>query len=428
MLTQEQNETLTQVGPGTPMGALMRRYWVPFVLSWELPEPDCAPIEVRLLGEDLVAFRNSDGKIGLVGAACPHRRASLFWGRNEENGLRCVYHGWKYDIEGHCVDMPSEPAATNFKDKVHLTAYPCVEAGGVVWTYMGPPEHQPESPAFEWTRVPSNQLGISKVWQGCNWLQGLEGGIDSVHSTFLHRNLNTARGIREKAREVSEASVLEVVPTDYGYTYAGIRDLGEEGNYVRGYHWVMPWSQLRANQIRSNIPKINGHMWVPMDDYNTMVWNLTYTWSDAGLTADEQALRGSGNELYVDIDVANGFRSVRNMDNKFMIDRQIQKTVNFTGIMGVNTQDRAVQQSMGAICDRTQERLGTTDRAIIAARRILLNAVKKVQGGSPAPGADGAYRNVRAIEKVLPKNVDWFEALRPDLFQEAEPREPAGVR
>lgn len=431
MLTHEQNETLTRVGPGTPMGTLMRRYWIPFLLSWELPETDCPPVEVRLLGEDLVAFRDTSGRIGLVGAACAHRRANLFWGRVEEHGIRCVYHGWKFDAMGRCTDMPSEPEATNFKDKVHIPAYPVVEMGGVAWAYMGPAEKRPADPSFEWTRMPDSHVGISRVWQECNWMQALEGGIDSSHTNFLHRRLDRDTSVMGRARAVSLAPLVEVVPTDYGYSYAGIRPMGEEGNYVRAYHWVMPWHQLRPSQVDAVVPRVSSHAWVPIDDYNTMVFNLTYTWGEQPLSESEKALRGAGNEIGVDIDPNNQFRSVRNARNKYMIDRQAQKTKTFTGIEGVNTQDRAVQESMGAICDRTLERLGTTDRAIIAARRYLLQAVKKVQQGEDPPGVAPTYYNLRSIEKVLPKDADWFVALRPELFQEGEERrEPvaAGAR
>ena len=189
MLTAKDNELLCRVGPGTPMGTLMRRYWQPIFLKSELPEPDGAPIRVRHLGENLIAWRNSDGSVGLMQNACPHRGASMFFGRNEENGLRCVYHGWKFDNEGQCVDMPNEPAESNFKHKIRIQAYPVVEKGGVMWTYMGPAAEQPEMPAYEWLRLPAGHMHISKTFEDCNWLQALEGGIDSSHSSFLHRNL-----------------------------------------------------------------------------------------------------------------------------------------------------------------------------------------------------------------------------------------------
>jgi len=452
MLTSEQNQTLTRVGPGTAMGDVMRRYWIPALLSWELAEPDCPPVEVRLLGEELVAFRATDGTAALIDAACPHRRVNLFWGRNEENGLRCVYHGWKFDATGQCVDMPSEPTSSNFKDRVRVTAYPTYEAGGVVWAYMGPAEKKPEPPLYEGTQVPPEQRGLSKVWEECNWLQAMEGGIDSSHSNFLHGGRppglrydeNDPRG---RANNYSTAPRLEVVPTDYGYSYAGIRDMGNEGtNHVRGYHLVLPWNQLRS----TGKGHVAGHMWVPIDDYNTMVYNWHYIYDPetarpragsegegrTGVIAadanplwfrDAKLAVGTGNDFGVDVDPANEFRSVRHRGNKYMIDRHVQKTQTYTGITGINTQDRAVQESMGAIADRSLERLGTTDRAIIAARRFLLQAVEAVARGEDPPGVAPSYYKLRAIENVLPKDVNWFEAMKGELYSAPEPMAPLTV-
>src|SRR5687767_12363673 len=184
MLTKEDNETLTRIGPGTVMGDFLRQYWQPILLDWELPEPDCAPLRVRLLGEDLIAVRTTSGKVGLLGNHCPHRGASLFFGRNEEDGLRCVYHGWKFDVHGTCVDMPSEPAESNFKNKVRVLAYPVRERNGIVWTYMGPRSDPPPLP-----ELPPNLAEESNVWirlEECNFMQALEGDIDTVHFGFLH--------------------------------------------------------------------------------------------------------------------------------------------------------------------------------------------------------------------------------------------------
>src|ERR687886_715559 len=189
MLSREENERITRVGPGTPMGNLMRRYWMPACLAEELPEPDCPPVRVRLLGEDLVAFRDTQDRIGVLDEYCPHRLASLFLGRNEQCGLRCVYHGWKFDVDGRCVDMPNEPPESNFKDRVRATAYPCRERGGVVWVYMGPPERMGEQPDLEWSLVPADQRFLSKRLQQSNYLQAIEGGIDSSHISFLHSTL-----------------------------------------------------------------------------------------------------------------------------------------------------------------------------------------------------------------------------------------------
>jgi len=413
MLTEQQNELLCRVSKGTPMGDLMRRYWIPVLLAWELPEPDCTPVAVKVLGEELVAFRDTSGQVGLLDAYCAHRRVNLFWGRNEDHGIRCVYHGWLFDVHGQCTDMPSEPDASNFKEKVHIPAYPTVELGGVVWAYMGDPDQRPPDPSFEWTRVPSTHVGISKVWQECNWLQGLEGGIDTVHINFLHRRLQQDRNtVMGQARSRSMAPYLEVVPTEAGFSYAGIRPMPSGENYVRAYQFVMPWTQLRPNQVNSDRPKVSSHMWIPIDDYNTMVWNLTYTFGEAPLTDDERALRGSGNELWVDIDPTNEFRSKANAGNKYLIDRTVQKTETFSGIPGTNTQDRAVQETMGKIYDRSRERLGTTDLAIIAARRMLLDEVKSAELGNTPRGVSDAYYHLRSIERVLPGDAPWFETLR----------------
>jgi nitrite reductase/ring-hydroxylating ferredoxin subunit len=442
MLTQEQNDLLCKVGPGTPMGELLRRYWTPACLAWEVPEPDCPPITIKLLGEELVVFRDTSGKVGVVGARCAHRRAHLFWGRNEENGLRCVYHGWKFDCDGVCIDMPSEPAESNFKDKVRIPAYPTYEVGGVIWAYMGPPDKKPAPPLFQWTQVPPEQRAMSKIWQQCNWLQALEGGIDSVHSNFLHGgrppgiryNDDNPRG---RAQNFSQALDVEVVPTDYGYAYGSLRDMGPEAgtNFVRCYHWVMPYSQLRATSDNS------GHLWIPMDDENTMVYNWSCRFSPAPAPnpagrnqggegggggrpveydpnttpiwfRDARLPIGGGNAFVQDVDIENNFRSVRNMDNKYAIDREVQRTQTYTGIAGTNTQDRGVQESMGAIADRTLERLGTTDRAIIHARRALMQAVKIVQDGGDPPGVSPSYYKARAWETVLPHNVDWFQEMK----------------
>lgn len=428
MLTRQENDRLSHVGPGTPMGALFRRYWMPAMLSWELPEADCPPIRLRLLGEDLIAFRDTNGKIGVLDNYCPHRRASLFFGRNEECGLRCVYHGWKFDTEGHCVDMPSEPNESNFKDKVHITAYPTEEFGEVIWLYMGPKESVPPLPKMEWTQVASTHRGVNKIQQACGWLQGVEGGIDTVHSTFLHRR-QAGFGIsaRDQAVKKSTAATLEVEQTDFGYTYAGIRPLPDDGgNFVRGYHFIMPFYQLRAAQLGSVItgrgdvkPIISGHAWVPIDDENTMVWNFTYSFSDAQLSERERLQVGSGNEMYKDIDPTNGFRSIANAGNDYFIDREMQRTTNFTGIEGINTQDRAVQESMGVVCDRTREHLGTTDRAIIMTRKIMLEASRVVEDGGDPPGLGTDIYELRAIEKILPSDVDWRSALHKEFYQKA---------
>jgi len=427
MLTHEENELVTRTGPGTPMGDVMRRYWIPALMSWEVPEPDCPPVQVQLLGERLVAFRDTQGRIGLLEEFCPHRRVSLWLGRNEESGLRCVYHGWKFDVAGTCVDQMNEPAECSFAQKIHIQAYPTVEQGGVIWAYMGAQEKMPPPPSFEWTQMPESHRHVSKVWEECNWLQALEGGIDTSHAPILHRAISTTvtrAGIPLSGPFVrGGAPTLEVDVTDYGYRYAGIRPLEDGKTYVRAYHFVMPFTQIRPQQFR--IPgmdersKIAGHFWVPIDDANCMVWNWAYSFGDEPLTEEDRMERGSGNGPdHVD---QKTFRSLRHKGNNWLIDRQVQKTETFTGIDGINTQDRAIQESMGSIVDRSQEHLGPADRAIIVARRLLLQAVKTVREGGDPLGTDTSYYQARAIEQVLPKGVAWRDALLPEMYPASAP-------
>src|SRR5437867_7980675 len=277
MLSREENALLTQVGPGTPMGNTIRRYWIPALLAWELPEPDCPPVRVKLLGEELVAFRDTMGRLALLDEYCPHRRASLFFARNEECGLRCVYHGWKFDVEGRCVDMMNEPAELSFKQKISITSYPMVEAGGILWAYMGPPALRPPLPHFAWTKTPATHREVSKVIQESNWLQGVEGGVDTSHAPILHRVIaadSSRPGFKPSDPFVrSKAPTLAVDLTDYGYHYGSLRPLGEEQIYVRTYHFVMPFHQLRPSLTEHGHRSVAGHIWVPMDDATTMVYN-----------------------------------------------------------------------------------------------------------------------------------------------------------
>ncbi|HEY7066862.1 MAG TPA: Rieske 2Fe-2S domain-containing protein [Chloroflexota bacterium] len=423
MLSQEENELLTRVGPGTPMGALMRRYWQPALLARELAEPDGPPVRVRLLGERLVAFRDTAGRIGLLDESCAHRCASLFVGRNEQDGLRCVFHGWKYDVTGQCVDQMNEPVP--FSAKIRVTSYPTVELGGLIWTYLGPPEKRPPEPRFDWTQAPESHRYVSKTWEECNWLQALEGGIDTSHAPILHRALtNTTQrgGIAPAAMFVrGKPATLEVDASDYGYLYAGIRPLGDDKMYVRTYHWVLPFTQIRPFQVGARDtdwrPHIAGHFWVPMDDENCMTYNWQYNYGpDAPpLTEDDRIERGSGRGPG---EQDASFRKRRNKDNDWLIDRQVQRSETFTGIDGVHTQDHAVQESMGPIVDRTREHLGPADKAIIATRRILLDAVRTVAEGGDPPGLGTSYYGLRAIEQVLPRDADWRAALGPRLYYE----------
>ncbi|PYN94959.1 MAG: (2Fe-2S)-binding protein [Candidatus Rokuibacteriota bacterium] len=386
MLTREENELITRIGAGTPMGTTIRRYWMPALLAWELPEPDCPPVRVKLLGEDLVAFRDTEGHVGLLDELCPHRRASLFFGRNEECGLRCAYHGWKFDVSGRCVDMMNEPEDLTFKHKIRQPSYPTVELGGVIWAYMGPPELTPPPPRFAWTQSLATHRHVSKVIEECNWLQALEGGVDTSHAPILHRLIttNTKRpGLGLKDPFVrGKAPRLVVDLTDWGYQYVGLRPLDEADLHIRTYHFVMPFHQIRPYQTSKGFPGVAGHIWVPMDDENTMVYNWHYSTTEQPLDDEDRAERRSGNgPQHVD---QKTFRSKANRGNNYLLDRNVQKTETFTGIDGINVQDRGIQESMGRIVDRSKEHLGPADKAIIQARRLLLGAIKTVQeGGTP---------------------------------------------
>jgi phenylpropionate dioxygenase-like ring-hydroxylating dioxygenase large terminal subunit len=322
------------------MGATLRRYWMPALLSSELPGPDSVPVRVRLLGENLIAFRDSNGEVGLIQENCPHRGASLFFGLNEECGLRCVYHGWKFDTAGTCVDMPNEPAESDFKHKVTAVAYPCHERAGIVWTYMGPPEKQPPLPNLEWTRAPAGHAWVSKTLEECNYLQAMEGGLDTSHSSFLHRNLDQKGLSNPRAR--ATAPRLEVLNTPYGYMYASIRHLPQEHrNFVRVYHFVMPFYQLRAGGLVDSVGEIDGHIWVPIDDVTCWTYNFHCTKSQPMSYEEWQALEHGYGRAVEDY-IPGTLKLKANRSNDYLLDREKQRTVNYTGIVGVNTQDFAV--------------------------------------------------------------------------------------
>ena len=420
MLKPEDNDRLTRVGPGTPGGNLLRAYWQPALMSSELAEPDGPPLRVRLLGEDLVAFRQTNGTVGIVSAFCPHRRAPMFFGRNEENGLRCVYHGWKFDGTGACTDMPSEPPDSLFKSKVTIGSYPTWEGGGVIWIYMGVPELKPEPPNYEWVRVPSTHCKVSKTFEDANYLQALEGGLDTAHSSFAH---NEKLGDKNWIRNRDGAPRLDVEKTDYGYTYISTRNMGDDGQYVRVYHYIMPAQALRGGVTswsglgKADVPRLDGHIWVPIDDETTWVWNMVWSYDEnIPITeewhAKDEARFGRG----VDDLIPGTFKLKKNLANDFMIDRAMQKTKNYTGIIGINTQDMALQEGMGKIVDRSKEHLGTTDKAIIVCRQLLLEATKAVEDGKAPRGIDPkSYETVRPYDAVIPHDQKWEEAFAKEL-------------
>lgn len=414
MLSKEDNELITRTGPGTPMGNVFREYWLPAMLSRELPSPDCDPVRVMLLGEKLIAFRDSDGKVGLLQNHCPHRGASLFFGRNEEAGLRCVYHGWKFAADGTCVDMPNEPAESDFKSKVKAGAYPCVERGGVVWTYMGPRSVPPPLPDFEPNMMPNSADTVWVTQHECNWLQVLEGDIDTIHINFLHG------GSRKDGRQ--RTAEFLAVDTDAGAMYTAYKPFGaDEVNYRIG-HFLLPCFTM-APPGRLGI-RIAGIVRVPMDDEHTLSFGMSPNagQGEQGQVAAAEARRtnsfgsnGTGNPVQPPTtDWYGRFRAVANMRNDFLIDREVQRRneggAGYTGIQGIGVQDMAVTTSMGPIYDRTQERLGTTDTMIIKVRRRLISVARALaeQGMTP-PGVDNPeWFAVRAGWVNLPRDAHWL--------------------
>jgi phthalate 4,5-dioxygenase len=397
VLSKEENNRLTRVGPGTPMGELFRRFWLPGLLSEELPMPDGPPIRVRILGEDLVAFRDTNGQAGFLAANCPHRGASLFFGRNEECGIRCVYHGWKFDVTGQCVDMPSEPAESNFKSKIKATAYPARERGGVIWIYMGPQEQVPEPPELEWARVPSDQCQISRVLTEANWMQMLEGDIDTSHSMFLHSSMDPA--LRQTSRRLDvvndRSPRLSVKQTDYGLAYGG-RYNTVDGHYNwRVTLWLMPCYSIVANKAWP----VTARAAVPADDEHTNVFSIRYSAVGPSPRVDP----GSARTTYrlPDGKLLDTYRQIANKENDYLIDREAQRTRNYTGIERIFDQDRAVTDSMGPIVDRTKEHLGTSDLAIVSVRRRLLSMLDDLDHGiEPHTPLDGELYHVRSYDAV----------------------------
>ncbi len=403
MLTHEENELLVRTGPGTPMGNLIRRYWIPALFSDKLPRPNCAPARVQLLGEKLVAWRATDGAVGLVDERCPHRGASLFLGRNEGNGLRCVYHGWKFDVEGHCVDMPSEPATSNFKNKVRITAYPCIERGGVVWAYMGPAEKSPAFPDIEWTRVPASHRFATRHIQECNWFQAFEGGFDTSHLSFLHSGDIPGGG----ARPMPER--FETLKTDFGFVSGSGRRIEEGKTFWTVNAMLMPFHKIISRGGSIDTP-IGAHAWVPIDDESCMIYSVEYR-PDRPLQDAE--MERSKNWLYIHAETIPGTdRCVQNLDNDFLIDRELQASGrSFTGIRGFGVQDCGIQESMGPISDRTREHLGTSDLHIIQLRKMMLRLVKEQQQGLEPPGLEPAAYRVRSGGFTLAPGVEFEDAV-----------------
>ncbi len=415
MLTAEENDLLCRVEGDAPMGQLMRRHWVPVCMAEEVAERDGTPLKVRLLGEDLVAFRDTDGRLGLIDEYCPHRRASLVLGRNEECGLRCLYHGWKIDVDGNVVEMASEPAGSGLADKVKHKAYPVREAGGFIWAYMGPAETMPafEQPAFAPT--PDVQVSILKFRVNANWAQVLEGQIDSAHSSTLHSSdMVPARVDGAKATEqnwlrpsTDKVPRYQYERTPYGFRYAAIRRPIQNANshdYVRVTVYIAPFIALIPPNNVHNVATVLG----PVDDTHTDFYFLA--WNGADKPGVDQETWRKFNAAQVGIDMDGEYRNVRTRDNNYRQDRQAMKLGDFTGIRGIPNQDIAMWETMGPIIDRTKERLGASDFAVVEFRRLMVEAARAMAEGRPALGTIEPrvpHVSIRSYEGIVPKTTDW---------------------
>jgi phthalate 4,5-dioxygenase len=430
MLTHEENELLCRVEGGAPMGQLMRRHWTPVCLIEEVSEADGPPVKARVLGEDLVVFRDTNGDVGVMDEYCPHRRVSLVFGRNEDCGLRCLYHGWKMDVKGNVIEMVSEPPASVAAQKVKHKAYPVQEWGGFIWAYMGTDHGTPTMPAFTppaWAPTADTKVTIAKAIIPCNWAQILEGAIDSAHSSSLHSSdMVPARIATAQTTETTwlrpstdKAPRLQVERTSYGFRYAAIRRPivnAATNDYVRSSVFVAPATTLIPPNNLYNVANIN----VPIDDTNTAFYFMA--WGHPAQTPDTATWRKFlGQTVGVDLDAS--YRPLRNRDNNFWQDRAAMKAGNFTGITGFPNQDVAMWVTMGPIADRTNERLGASDLAIVEFRKLMLDAVNAFRAGATAIGTGdlAAPKSVCAYQAILPKTTDWRTYAPSYVWSESTP-------
>ena len=412
-MNKEMSETLVRTGPATRMGNVLRRYWVPILLSREIAEPDGPQVRVQILGEKLLAFRASDGTPGLISEFCSHRGASLYFGRNEENGIRCSYHGLKFDRLGNCVDVPSAPRACA---TMGIKGYPCIERAGIVWAYLGPKEKEPPPPGVEWCNLPLSHVFVSKRLQECNYLQAMEGGIDTSHVTYVHRyevdDDPMHRGTKANDYIKADGNVIfEIEKNPFGLTLYGRRNGEPDSYYWRVTQWLFPWFTL--------IPPfgdhaLGGHVWVPIDDHNCWAWSINFH-PTKPLSAEERRDMEEGKGIHCPYEPGT-FRPVANKDNDYLIDRAAQKDLRaYSGVFGFAAQDASLQESMGPIQDHASERLLPTDRAISMARRALYDAAVSLEKGEEPPALDANRQRVRAAGVLLDRSLKPQEWARDHL-------------
>jgi len=407
MMSPADNETLVRIGPETPMGEMIRRYWTPALLSSELPEADGTPVRVRLFGEDLVAFRNTAGDVGLLEERCPHRQTSLALGLNDKNGLRCLYHGWKFAVDGRCIERPTEPLGA--RHNVRAVAYPTHEAGGVIWAYMGPAEHKTPFPDFDWLSMPGPNSVAFKIQEDCNYAQAVEGTIDTAHAGVLHREQPwDAPAKYDHERDL--APKLEVEMTKYGMRYAGLRRLPDGQQHIRITQVILPFMTL-IPPAGEGPPHIKHrrlvNAFVPRDDVST--WHFQWFFDTTREIDVAHRIEEGGMWLNED------FRKKVNIDTWYNQDREWMKTGMMSGIKGVVTQDHAVSETQGRILDRTKEHLGTSDAAVVAWRRLMIRSARALaEKGEAPPGTQEpiSWSKISAETVKLPSEASWKHEVR----------------
>jgi phthalate 4,5-dioxygenase len=419
------HEDLTRVGPGTVMGEFMRQYWLPAVASSEL-KADAPPMRLMLLSEKLIAFRDSSGRVGVLDHRCPHRCASLFLGRNEQNGVRCIYHGWKFDVDGQCLEMPNVPPAQDFKAKVKAKAYKVIERNGLIWVYMGSRATPPPMTMIEAAIVPEGELNVTFVQRDCNWMQSLEGDIDTSHGGFLHFGCLDPENIPEGhplEHTTVRAPEYDVQDAPWGTTYGSFsKAQGGKSTYWRCANFMFPfWTQTPQGEFPINV---NARAWVPIDDGHTMFVYLRWTKRPGYLAPLKDGKPLAGNTAAAEYlpnstDWNGRWRLKANASNDWQIDREAQSNGTiFSGIVNIHLQDQAVTESMGPITDHAWEHLGPSDRMLARTRRRVLQAARKFRDtGHAPPGVDDpqVYLGARAGYFLTEPSVSWQDAYDSQL-------------
>jgi len=432
LTTTRESQLLTQVGPGTAMGNLMRQYWIPAAKSSEFLA-DGDPVRLLLLGEKLIAFRDSSGHVGVMDHRCPHRCASLFFGRNEKDGLRCVYHGWKFDAEGNCVDMPNLHSHQDFKEKVKAKAYKAKERNGLVWVFMGDQQKVPPLPQLEPALLDEGEARLFFAMRECNWLQALEGDIDTSHFSFLHGGSLKIDQVPEdnpgKYQLLDRAPNYHVTDMEWGTMYGAFRPTEDPNqHYWRVAQFLFPfWTMPPDGDFDHHIV---ARAWVPMDDTHTMVVHLSWKKNIQGVRVDRNGdpLPGiiMGMEyLPNSTDWYGRWRLAANASNDYMIDREAQRNDEiFTGITGLHLQDQAVTESMGPITDHEWEHLAPSDRMITRTRRNLVKAARALaEEHKLPPGVENPdlFLAARSGDFLAPRDVDWMDAYWERMRASANP-------